>query len=53
MLLRLKTLYIYIKDADAVYIAFLRVTALQLLPYADAQDGLFQVFYHLIQFVCL
>jgi len=53
MLLRLETLYVDIKNANAVDITFLGMTTKQLLSYADAQDGLSKIFDYLIEMVCL
>jgi hypothetical protein len=48
---RLETLDRCGKDADAVDIAFLGMTAKQLLSYADTQYGLLQTAYDLVETV--
>ncbi len=49
MFLRLESLYIYIKDSDAIYVTFFRMAAQELLSYTNAQDGLLQVLDYLDQ----
>ena len=51
--LRLESLHIHIEDADAIYIAFFRMLAQELLSHANAQYGLLEILDHLIQLVSL
>ena len=51
--LRLESLYIYIKDSDAIYVTFFRMAAQELLSYTNAQDGLLQVLDYLIKLMSL
>ena len=53
VLLRLESLHIHIEDADAIYIAFFRMSAQELLSHANAQYGLLEILDHLIQLVSL
>ena len=53
VLLRLESLHIHIEDADAIYIAFFRMSAQELLSHANAQYGLLEILDHLVQLVGL
>jgi hypothetical protein len=49
VLLGLEALDVSIKDTNAVYVAFLRMLAEQLLTDTNAENGLLQVTYYLVK----
>lgn len=53
VLLRLESLHIHIEDADAIYIAFFRMSAQELLSHAYSQDGLCERLNGFVEPACL